>query len=678
MRRLAIIGILAAGGLATAFGQAGFRYFYDGAGQLFRVLDSSGNLLEYDYDASGNPARIQRSTIAPGSLAVLNVVPQRGQAGATVTIYGQGFSSNPAGNTVMFNGVAATVVSASSTALVVTVPAGVTTGPVSVTVNGTTANSGTFNFTVPGTPVITSLSPAVGYAGETLTINVQGTGLSRATFQFLGAGGIGVTNVAATSDTAASFTANIGQVGGVFVLLGSGDNGPGSSVPTLNNTFRVYQPPGDNFVSTRLAVFNTYYAPGSSEPGVPAGSSAALETLSVFNGYLLPGSEPGVPAGSNAVSERLSVFNTYLAPGSEPGVPPGFNAANETLSVFNSHLAPGSSPGVPAGSNFAFELFSANNTAAGASLTPLLAISPILHDSGTGVAGAPASGGVSSMIAGQTMEIDISSPAGFLPRLQFLVNGVALASSTSGTLKTWFTVPYGVKSLSLQAGGQTPYGQFVNSAAQEVLVTADPGIVLTGRAEDSSGRPAAGAALSWQADGLTAEYFQFNHPLDALPDLTGLQPSRAGYVSALNYPNPNQVFGADPMGVGLGPNYAVRFSGKLSIVTAGDYRFQLSAQPAAQLRIDGTMVADGMDTKLSAGRHDLEVIYYDSGRGASVQLLWTPPGGVPGVVPPSVLTTAANGDAAIAGSDGRFRILVPSTLSGVRVQFVNGLVQLDQ
>jgi len=640
--------------LGTAFGQESFRYFYDGNGQLFRVLDSSGNLVEYDYDLSGNPAQIRRSTVASSSLAILNVVPARGTAGATVTIYGQNFSSVASGDTVMFNGVAATVISASATAIVVSVPNGVTTGPVSVTVNGVTVTSGALNFTVPNVPIITSISPGLGYSGETLTVTVQGTNLANASFEFQGAGGIGLSGVSYTGSTQASFTVTLGQVGGNFVVVASNDFGSSTNVAGAANLFRVYEPPGSNYVSVRLAVFNTYYPPGT---------------------------EPGVPAGSNAAIENLSVFNTYLAPGSQPGVPPGMNAATETLSVFNTYLAPGTEPGVPAGSRYAFELFSTTNTATGVQSAPTLSIaSPtpraVDRESETATAG-----GTSLLIAGQTVAIDIAAPSGFWPALQFLADGAVLASSGTGTLKTWFTAPYGVKSLTLSAGGQTAFGQQMTSPPTEIAVTPDTGIALAGRVLDGEGRPAPGAPLTWQANGLSADYYQFLQPLSEAPDLTGLQPVRTAYVSALNFPNPQQVFGVDPMGAGLGQNYAIRFHGTLTVPTAGDYQFALNAQAGGRLQIDGATVSNNFSVALTAGEHDLETIYYQSGGGAAAaQLLWTPPGGLEGVVPPSVLTTAAPLNAAtVSGADGRFQLLVPAALAGVRVVVANGQgsVQLD-
>ena len=137
------------------------------------------------------------------------------------------------------------------------------------------------------------------------------------------------------------------------------------------------------------------------------------------------------------------------------------------------------------------------------------------------------------------------------------------------------------------------------------------------------------------------------------------------------------------MGVGLGQNYAARFSGKLAIAVAGDYQFQLNAHLGAQLSIDGVTVTDTssatVSTALTEGIHDIEAIYYESGGTGALQLLWTPPGGVPGVVPPTVLSTVAV-TTANAGADGRFQLIVPAALSGFQVSIANGQgsVLLDQ
>ncbi len=102
---------------------------------------------------------------------IYDVSPTNGVVGTTVTINGIGFDPNTANDSVKFNGTAALLSSVTDTEIVVTVPAGATTGSISVTVNGQTATS-TGNFTV--LPTITGFSPTSGSIGGTVTI--EGTG----------------------------------------------------------------------------------------------------------------------------------------------------------------------------------------------------------------------------------------------------------------------------------------------------------------------------------------------------------------------------------------------------------------------------------------------------------------------------------------------------------------------
>src|ERR1700730_6133511 len=83
--------------------QVALRYFYDDAGQLFRVLDSTGTLIEYDYDPDGNILATNRSSVPPTALAVLNMVPLITASDQVITVYGQNFSPNIAGNVVTVN-----------------------------------------------------------------------------------------------------------------------------------------------------------------------------------------------------------------------------------------------------------------------------------------------------------------------------------------------------------------------------------------------------------------------------------------------------------------------------------------------------------------------------------------------------------------------------------------------
>ena len=95
--------------------------------------------------------------------------PAAGPVGSTVNITGTNFSTTAANNIVRFGGVKATVTSATTTSLSVTVPAGVTQQPITVTVGGLTAYSGSsFIQTFPG-GVLTSASFVYATSADNVT-----------------------------------------------------------------------------------------------------------------------------------------------------------------------------------------------------------------------------------------------------------------------------------------------------------------------------------------------------------------------------------------------------------------------------------------------------------------------------------------------------------------------------
>jgi YD repeat-containing protein len=173
------VWLLIAGAALKLRSQSGasVQYFYDDLGRLTRVVDPSGNIATYHYDAVGNLLSITRSTLpANNGLAILNFTPQTGPVGTTVTIQGQGFSTTPSANTVQFNGTPATVSAATASTLTVTVPASATTGPISVTVAGTTATSDT-NFKVtPPNLISISVTSSLMTISPGLTTQYHATG----------------------------------------------------------------------------------------------------------------------------------------------------------------------------------------------------------------------------------------------------------------------------------------------------------------------------------------------------------------------------------------------------------------------------------------------------------------------------------------------------------------------
>lgn len=159
----------------TVTGVSQAQYIYDEAGRLVELVAPNGANVRYQYDAVGNIVSIARESTTP--IGISEFTPDAGPVGQSVTIFGNGFSTTAASNTVRFNGTAATVSAATPTSLTVTVPAGATTGPISVTnTNGTATSASNFTVGVPSTqaPTITGFTPDSGPPGTPVTIT--GTG----------------------------------------------------------------------------------------------------------------------------------------------------------------------------------------------------------------------------------------------------------------------------------------------------------------------------------------------------------------------------------------------------------------------------------------------------------------------------------------------------------------------
>jgi YD repeat-containing protein len=149
--------------------QTTIQYIYDDLGRLIAVSDPSGDTAIYHYDAVGNILSIDRH--ASSQVSIVAFSPSAGPVGTTVTIYGTGFSSNAAQDSVSFHGTAASVSSATATKLVVTVPSGATTGTIGVTAPGGSATStSSYVVAASGAPTISSFTPTAGVAGTSVTI----------------------------------------------------------------------------------------------------------------------------------------------------------------------------------------------------------------------------------------------------------------------------------------------------------------------------------------------------------------------------------------------------------------------------------------------------------------------------------------------------------------------------
>jgi hypothetical protein len=114
---------------------------------------------------------------------ITSFTPASGLVGVEVTIIGSNFVTV---NSVSFNGASATFIVDSATQIRANVPAGATTGKISVATGGGTAQSAADFTVIPPAPVIASFTPTSGLVG--IEVTVTGSNFSAATdVQFNGA-----------------------------------------------------------------------------------------------------------------------------------------------------------------------------------------------------------------------------------------------------------------------------------------------------------------------------------------------------------------------------------------------------------------------------------------------------------------------------------------------------------
>jgi len=180
-------GLLANGALS-------FRSSVDGAlgtgSTVVRALSQGTHtitLLASDRDGTPGQATVTVTVGAAGAVPSIQTLSTgSGAPGTALTISGQGFESG-SGNTVRFGTVAASVVSASATQIVTSVPSGVLPGPAAVTVTSRGIASAAVTFQVlAGKPRLFSVVPNAGEAGTVVTIRGAelGTTIAASTLRF--------------------------------------------------------------------------------------------------------------------------------------------------------------------------------------------------------------------------------------------------------------------------------------------------------------------------------------------------------------------------------------------------------------------------------------------------------------------------------------------------------------
>ncbi len=308
-------------------------------------------------------------TVSPG---ITSLSPAAGPVGTSVTINGSSFGATQGSSTVTFNSVPAAPTAWGNTSIVVPVPAGTTTGPVLVTVNGVSSNA--LTFTVP--PTISSLSPSSRPAGTSVTVkganfgSVQGAskiqfnGVEAATTSWSPNSIVTVVPASATTgpvvvtvgdmtSNGVTFTVGTGTIAGIVSRVSDGNPVGGAFIEAIqsNVVLGSATTAGDGSYSIGNLAPGTYHirasasglgtvvltgiavAAGSTttanlalpSPGIVAGkvtksdgvTPIASATITLFQGSVTTGAATTDAAGDYTISGVSP--GTYNVRGSAPG-----------------------------------------------------------------------------------------------------------------------------------------------------------------------------------------------------------------------------------------------------------------------------------------------------------------------------------------------------------------------
>jgi hypothetical protein len=139
---------------------------------------TTGNVIVTVGSVASNPVSFTVTNVP----SIFSLSPALGPAATLVTITGADFGATT--GIVTFNGLTATINSWNPNSIVASVPAGATSGPVVVNVAGTLSNG--VNFVTAGPPNISSLYPAAGLVGQSVTITGTNFGTVQGTVAFDG------------------------------------------------------------------------------------------------------------------------------------------------------------------------------------------------------------------------------------------------------------------------------------------------------------------------------------------------------------------------------------------------------------------------------------------------------------------------------------------------------------
>ncbi len=439
----------------------------------------SGATTDYLYVSGpgGEGRSLEPFTVLSSVAPTLDAfAPDRGGVGTDVSLLGSGFTGVTA---VSFNGLASpSVWVASDSELVARVPAGATSGPITVT-NTVGSATSTASFTVLPPPAVTGLAPASGAPGTTVTIDGGDfTDASAVTF-----GGVAATFSVISATQLSAVVPATAVTGPVRVTTPGGTTASAADFVVLSAaapTLSAFDPIAAG-AGRRVRIYGSGFAGATSVSfnGVAAGS---LDVVSDSQLVVL------VPAG--AASGPLSVTNnvgTATSSASFTFVPP------PTLTSFTPASGPQGTSVTITGTDFvdvrnvgfgAFGGASASFTVT--SPTELVAIVP--------------PGATSGPISLVTTGGEVSSSAAFTVESAAAPTVTSFAPASGGTGTIVVVSGSGFTGLSGVSFGGTPATLFTADSDTELMAAVPPG-ATTGPITVSNSVGSASSSLEFVVGG---------------------------------------------------------------------------------------------------------------------------------------------------------------------------------
>jgi hypothetical protein len=233
--------------------------------------------------------------------------------------------------------------------------------------------------------------------------------------------------------------------------------------------------------------------------------------------------------------------------------------------------------------------------------------------------------GEETAYAGAALWVQVEIPVGVRIRsVHLYCNGVKLADPLAAPYLAVLTIPHHVPDLEIRAVAVTDQGEQAGPVRRIRVLDGDgaDNSPMRIRAVDAAGREPADTEIRIRPFGLDAEHFRFREPVAAMPEIpSDRQPDATGFAAVLRY----LPEGSDPLGTGATRDTLTRFRGSIIAPATGTYEFRLTASEGATLRVGGRAVtAETGAVTLEAGKPvDLEVLHYrGAGPAAELHLEW--------------------------------------------------------